>query len=70
MDENELKDKEQHRVLIGILAILVILPIMLGLPALLLHYNQGALLADIVKIVLGFLGGAGAGLVIGRRSNQ
>ena len=70
MDDNELEDRHRQRVFIGLLSFFVILPIMLGLPAILLHYNQGALLSDIVKIVLGFLGGAGAGVILGGLRRQ
>ena len=70
MDDNELEDKGRQRWFIGLMSVLVILPIALGLPAILLHYNQGALLADIVKIVLGFLGGTGAGVVLGGLRRQ
>ena len=65
MDDNELEDRARQRWFVGILSVLVILPIVLGVPSILLHYNQGALLADIVKIVLGFLGGTGAGVFLG-----
>ena len=66
MNQNELIDRGRHRWFVGVLAIFVILPIMLGVPAILLAYNQGALLGDIVKITLGFLGGTGAGAFLGR----
>ena len=70
MDDNELEDRGRQRWFIGLLSVFVILPIVLGLPAILLHYNQGALLADIVKIVLGFLGGTGAGVLLGGLRRQ
>ena len=70
MDDNELEDRGRQRWFIGLMSVLVILPIALGLPAILLYYNQGALLADIVKIVLGFLGGTGAGVVLGGLRRQ
>ena len=66
MDQNELEDRARQRWFVGVLAIFIILPIMLGVPAILLAFNQGALLGDIVKIVLGFLGGTGAGAFLGR----
>ena len=65
MDENELDDRGRQRVFIFFLSISIILPVVLGLPAILLAYNQGELLADIIKIVLGFLGGTGAGALFG-----
>ena len=70
MDANELEDRGRQRWFIGLLSLFVILPIVLGLPAILLHYNHGALLADIVKIVLGFLGGTGAGVILGGLRRQ
>ena len=70
MDDNELEDRARQRWFIGLVSFCVVLPIVLGVPAILLQYNQGALLADIVKIVLGFLGGAGAGAVIGGLRRQ
>ena len=53
MDENELKDRNGQRVFRFWLGLLVILPGVIGLPYVLLHFGEGALLADIVKISLG-----------------
>ena len=65
MDANELEDRARQRWFIGFLSVCVILPIVLGVPAILLQYNQGELLSDIVKIVLGFLGAQGPELSSG-----
>ena len=69
MNDNELEDKTRHRTFIFFMGLLVVLPIVggitVGLPAILLAFGQGPLLADIVKIVLGFIGGTGAGALIG-----
>lgn len=70
MDDNELEARTRHYWFIGLLSFFVILPIVLGVPTILLQYNQGPLLADIVKIILGFLGGTGAGVAIGGLRRQ
>ena len=64
MDNNDLEDRGRQRWLIGWLGFFTLVGI-LTFSFLLLHYNQGMLLADEVKIVLGFLGGTGAGVVLG-----
>lgn len=69
MDENELEDRGRQRWLIAWLGFFTLVAV-LGGTFMLLQYNQGPLLADIVKITLGFLGGAGAGVAVSRRSRD
>ncbi len=66
MDENERHDRIGQRIFMLLLALLVILPAVLVFPFILLHYEQGMLLSDIVKISLGFLGGIGGGAFLTR----
>ena len=64
-------DDDGKRVFFFWLGFLVVLPIVLGIglgfPFLLLKYNQGALLGDIVKIVLGFVAAIAGGAFLARR---
>ncbi len=64
MDANEREDRNAQRWLTFWMTIVIggcLLGVALGFPAILLSFGQGALLGDVVKIVLGFLGGSGVG---------
>ena len=65
MDDNEREDRIGQRIFWFFISILLILPISLGGTFILLHYGQGQLLSDIVKIMLGAVGGLGRGFVPG-----
>ena len=67
MDDNEREDRIGQRIFWFFISILLILPISLGGTFILLHYGQGQLLSDIVKIMLGAVGGLGGDALLGQR---
>ena len=64
-------DDDGKRVFFFWLGFLVVMPIVLGIglgfPFILLQYNQGPLLGDVVKIVLGFVAAIAGGAFLARR---
>ena len=66
MNEHERQDRDNHRTFWFCTMLFVGLPVVLGAPTILLHYGEGQLLADVVKILLGFVGGIGGGALLSR----
>ena len=67
MNDNEREDRIGQRIFWFFTSLLVILPITLGGTFVLLHYGQGQLLSDIVKVMIGAVGGLGGGALLGQR---
>ena len=66
MNEHERKDRDNYRTFWFCTMLFVGLPVTLGVPTILLHYGEGQLLGDVVKILLGFAGGIGDGAFLSR----